>query len=156
MQTQLIDCGDFFKVYYRNADDVLCRVLVLDKNNNIIQDELSEYSLDGKHIADVVFAADHITVIGMRQYTDNGFKDFRRIGNKLVLTQIQSSQWLEPDQKTKVNFYNADGDLVFYDIFKKDHECGMVLTGSFDKNGKQFFWDNAPDEVRMLKSYSDY
>ncbi|WP_294033518.1 hypothetical protein [uncultured Moraxella sp.] len=156
MQTELIDYDDFVKIYYRNTDDVTCRILVLDKDNNIIQDELSEYNSDGKHIADVVFAPDHLTIIGMRQYTENGFKDFRRIDNKLTLTQTQTNEWLEPEQKAKVSFYNANGDLVFYDIFEKDDDCGMVIMGSFDKNSIQFFWDNSPNEVKLLQSYSDY
>lgn len=156
MQTELIDYDDFIKIYYRNADDVTCRILVLDKDNNIIQDELSEYNSDGKHIADVVFAPDHITILGMRQYTENGFEDYRKVNDKLILTQSQKTEWIEVDKKAKTSFYDTNGDLVYYDIFEKDDDCGMVIMGSFDKNDIQFFWDNSPNEVKLLQSYSDY
>lgn len=156
MQTEILDYDDFIKIYYRNADDVTCRILVLDKDSNIIQDELSEYNLDGKHIADVVFAPDHITIIGMRQYTENGFEDYRKVNDKLILTQSQKTEWIEVNKKAKTSFYDTNGDLVYYDIFEKDDDCGMVIMGSFDKNGTQFFWDNSPDEVKLLQSYSDY
>ncbi len=156
MQTEILDYDDFIKIYYRNADDVTCRILVLDKDNNIIQDELSEYNSDGKHIADVVFAPDHITILGMRQYTENGFEDYRKLNDKLILTQSQKTEWIEVDKKAKTSFYDTNGDLVYYDIFEKDDDCGMVIMGSFDKNSTQFFWDNSPDEVKLLQSYSDY
>ncbi len=156
MQTEILDYDDFIKIYYRNADDVTCRILVLDKDNNIIQDELSEYNSDGKHIADVVFAPDHLTIIGMRQYTENGFEDYRKVNDKLILTQSQKTEWIEVDKKAKTSFYDTNGDLVYYDIFEKDDDCGMVIMGSFDKNSTQFFWDNSPDEVKLLQSYSDY
>lgn len=156
MQTEILDCDDFIKIYYRNADDVTCRILVLDKDDNIIQDELSEYNSDGKHIADVVFAPDHITILGMRQYTENGFEDYRKVNDKLILTQSQKTEWIEVDKKAKTSFYDTNGDLVYYDIFEKDDDCGMVIMGSFDKNDIQFFWDNSPNEVKLLQSYSDY
>lgn len=156
MQTEILDYDDFIKIYYRNADDVTCRILVLDKDNNIIQDELSEYNSDGKHIADVVFAPDHITILGMRQYTENGFEDYRKLNDKLILTQSQKTEWIEVDKKAKTSFYGTNGDLVYYDIFEKDDDCGMVIMGSFDKNDIQFFWDNSPNEVKLLQSYSDY
>ncbi|PNP98061.1 hypothetical protein [Moraxella sp. RCAD0137] len=156
MQTEILDYDDFIKIYYRNADDVTCRILVLDKDNNIIQDELSEYNSDGKHIADVVFAPDHITILGMRQYTENGFEDYRKLNDKLILTQSQKTEWIEVDKKAKTSFYDTNGDLVYYDIFEKDDDCGMVIMGSFDKNDIQFFWDNSPNEVKLLQSYSDY
>ncbi|OOS23555.1 hypothetical protein [Moraxella pluranimalium] len=156
MQTEILDYDDFIKIYYRNADDVTCRILVLDKDNNIIQDELSEYNSDGKHIADVVFAPDHLTIIGMRQYTENGFEDYRKVNDKLILTQSQKTEWIEVDKKAKTSFYDTNGDLVYYDIFEKDDDCGMVIMGSFDKNDIQFFWDNSPNEVKLLQSYSDY
>lgn len=156
MQTEILDYDDFIKIYYRNADDVTCRILVLDKDNNIIQDELSEYNSDGKHIADVVFAPDHITILGMRQYTENGFEDYRKVNDKLILTQSQKTEWIEVDKKAKTSFYDTNGDLIYYDIFEKDDDCGMVIMGSFDKNDMQFFWDNSPNEVKLLQSYSDY
>lgn len=156
MQAEILDYDDFIKIYYRNTDDVTCRILVLDKDNNIIQDELSEYNSDGKLIADVVFAPDHITIIGMRQYTENGFEDYRKVNDKLILTQSQKTEWIEVDKKAKTSFYDTNGDLVYYDIFEKDDDCGMVIMGSFDKNNTQFFWDNSPDEVKLLQSYSDY
>lgn len=156
MQTEILDYDDFIKIYYRNADDVTCRILVLDKDDNIIQDELSEYNSDGKHIADVVFAPDHITILGMRQYTENGFEDYRKVNDKLILTQSQKTEWIEVDKKAKTSFYDTNGDLVYYDIFEKDDDCGMVIMGSFDKNDIQFFWDNSPNEVKLLQSYSDY
>lgn len=60
-------------------------------------------------------------------------------------------EWLIPNQKAKTSFYNTNGDLVFYDIFEKDDECGMVIMGSFDKNDNEFFWDNPPNEVREFR-----
>lgn len=151
-----INAEDFVKLYYRNADDITCRILVLDKDKNIIQDEICEYNSNGKHIADIVFAPDQTTIIGMRQYTENGFEDYRKVNDKLILTQSQKTEWIEVDKKAKTSFYDTNGNLVYYDIFEKDDDCGMVIMGSFDKNGTQFFWDNSPDEVKLLQSYSDY
>ena len=156
MKADVIQYTDYSAICYYNDEGRHFRTLILDKDRNIIQDELSEYDNSGKHIADVVFAPDHITIIGMRQYTKNGFKDFRRIDNELVLTQTQTNQWLEPNQKLRVNFYNANGDLVYYDIFENDDDCGMVIMDSFNKDDNQFYWDNPPNEVKSLQSYSDY
>lgn len=155
MQVKIINDDDFFKIHYHNNQGMTYRILVLDKNKSIIQDELFEYDTDGKHIANVVFATDYITIIGMRKYTQNGFEDYRRINNQLTLTQAQKTQWLD-NQKAKTSFYNCLGELVYYDIFENDKDCGMVIMGSFDKNDVQFYWDNPPNEVKFLQSYSDY
>lgn len=157
MQVEVVDCVDYSKIYYFN-DGISYRTLVLDKDKNIIQDEISEYDTNGKHIADVVFAQDYTTIIAMRKYTADGFEDYRLLDGSLVLVQYQKNEWLEPEKKLKVGFYNAHHQLVYYDLFEKDdnEQIGMVIMGSFDSHDVAFTWDNKPKEVSLLQSYSDY
>ncbi|USZ14544.1 hypothetical protein NKT77_00710 [Moraxella sp. FZLJ2107] len=155
MKVEVLEYDNYSKIHYYN-DGMSYRVLILDNNKHIIQDEISEYDPSGKLIADVVFGIDHTTIIGMRKYTEHGFEDYRKLNDKLILTQSQKTEWIEVDKKAKTSFYDTNGDLVYYDIFEKDDDCGMVIMGSFDKNDIQFFWDNSPNEVKLLQSYSDY
>lgn len=156
MKIEKLDYDSYSKIHYY-SDGMSYRILIVDKNNQIIQDELTEYDEHGKRIADIVFAPDHMTIIAKREYTNNGFCDYRRIGDELTLVSSNTAVWLNPDKKLKSGFYDAKGNLVFYEIFEKDEDetIGMVIMGSFDKHDVQFF-GNTPDEVKALKSYSDY
>ena len=157
MQVEKIEYNDYTQIHYYN-DGMGYRILVLDNNSNVIQDEISEYDQNGKHIADIVFGADHTTIISMRKYTEDGFEDYRRVGSELVLVQYKKNHWITPNQKLKSEFYNAKDELVFYNIFEKDEDesIGMVSTGNFDANNVVFGWDNPPHQVKILQSYSDY
>lgn len=156
MKIEKLDYDEYSKIHYYN-DGMSYRILIIDKNNKVIQDELTEYDEHGKRIADVVFASDHTTIIAKREYTDNGFCDYRKIGDNLILVSSNTHEWLIPDKKLKSSFYDAKGNLVFYDIFEKDDDenIGMVIMGSFDKHDVQFF-GKTPDEIKALQSYSDY
>lgn len=71
------------------------------------------------------------------------------------LSYSQKIEWIKPNQKAKVSFYDVNDNLVFYDIFEKDDECGMVIIGSFDKNDVQFYWDNPPNEVELFRLWQE-
>lgn len=58
---------------------------------------------------------------------------------------------VNPQPKSQNIILQYKWRFVFYDIFEKDDECGMVIMGSFDKNDNEFFWDNPPDEVREFR-----
>lgn len=156
MEVEILEYDNHKQFLYRNDEGITQRILVLDLNNQIIQDELSEYDNTGKCIANVVFAPDHITVIGMKKYTKNGSEDYRKIDDKLVLVSKNISEKLD-DKTAKSSFYNANGELVFYDIFEyENEEIGMVFSNRFDKNGQEFDWDNPHSEYKSLQTYSDY
>lgn len=159
MNTEILNHGTYQQIIYRTDDGNHCRTLITDLDGNIIQDELVEYDDDGKLVADVVFAPDHTTIIAKREYTDDGFRDYRLKDDKLTLVQFMVRQWLEPNQKSKKGFYDPQGELVYYDIFERDADenIGMVWTGTFDKHDNCFnFYDDPPPEVIALQSYSDY
>ncbi|UOP05123.1 hypothetical protein [Conchiformibius kuhniae] len=156
MEIEIIEYGNHKQIFYRNGNGVAQRILVLDLNHQIIQDELSEYDANGKCVANMVFAPDHTTVIDMRKYTENGSEDYRRINGKLVLVQTRTSRKID-EHTAKTEFYNADGELVFYDVFQYENdEIGMVFSNRFDKNGKELDWGNPGSEYRALQNYSDY
>lgn len=158
MKIEKLAYDDHTILLYRNDDENIChRKLVLDIDNHIIQDELSEYDKQGKHLANVIFAPDYITVIGKRVFTDNVFTDYRLIDGKLQLTQYAVNTWLIPNQKAKCEWFNANGELVYYDIFEKmDDEIGMVITGKFDKNDVSLWGLDSPPMIEFPQSYSDY
>lgn len=157
MHPEILEYDNHTQIYYRNRDDETQRILVLDKDGKTIQDEICEY-IDGKHIANVVFGADHVTIIGKREYTDDGYQDYRKVGDELVLVRTMQDKWLTVGEKAKSSFYNAQGELVFYILIEKDPDpnIGMVSMGNFDKNGCEFSWDSPPDDARNLQTYSDY
>lgn len=156
MQVDILDYDDYRILRYHN-NNVTYRILTLDLYKNIIQDELFEYNNNGKLLANIIFAPDYLTVIAKREHTENqGFKDYRRINNELVLTQICVHEWLSK-RKLKSNYYNADNQLIYYDIYEEENsEIGMICMGHFNANGEQFSWDNPPDKVKLLLPYSDY
>ncbi|MDO4896523.1 MAG: hypothetical protein Q3971_04085 [Moraxella sp.] len=156
MHPEILEYDTYDKILYRNANEEAQRILVLDKNGNTIQDEIDEY-IDGKRVATIIFGADHVTIIGKREYTDDGYKDYRKVGNGLVLVRSEKSQWLIPEQKVKSTVYDGRGEIVYYTIFEKhSDDIGMVPTGEFDKNDKPFTWAKPPKEVENLKIYNDY
>lgn len=157
MQIEILTYDDFKKILYRNEDGIAQRVLILDLNDNVIQDKICEYDNQGKQIADVVFASDYITIVGIRKYTDNGSEDYRRINDELVLTQTRKSEWLDPDT-AKNSIYDNQGQLVCYNITQRDvdESIGMISVGWFDKHGNEIDLSNPPDDVKRLKKYFDY
>lgn len=156
MQVDVLDYDNYAVLHYHNHG-MTFRTLVLDLNKNIIQDELVAYNHDGKPLQNVVFAPDHTTILGKREHLENhGFKDYRLVNNALILTQMCVNEWLSA-QKLKSSYYNAENQLVYYDIYEEENaEIGMICMGHFDINHQPFGWDNPPDAVKALLSYSDY
>lgn len=152
--TEIINFDNRIEIYYRNEEYIVIRHLILDLNKNIIQDELSEYTSDGKILTSMVFASDYVTILGYRQYyydkhsNELGFSDYRRVNKELKLVQRTENTWLKENEKLRCNFYNGNNELVFYELFELVND-EMIIQGIFDKN-------DAPISRYTLPMYTDY
>ena len=130
-------------IYFRNDNDVAIRYLVLDLKGNIVQDEISEYAEDGRHLTSVVFAPDYITVLGYRKWHYNesgneiGYSNYKRIDDELKLIYSTESICVEKNVKAICKFYDAKNTFLYYQVFEYAEDCGMVWMGTYDVDGKK-------------------
>lgn len=158
MKTEILQTDTYTKIWYFN-DGVYHTILIVNKDNKLIQIEVSERDENGKHIADHVYGADGVREIGRRLYDEHGWRDYRKMGDEWVLTQWTHNEWLIPEQKAKCSWFNGQNELVFYDVFEHDPECGMIFEERYTPNDEPFHFDAKvprPEKIAILLAYTDY
>lgn len=161
LNLEICDNGNHKVVYYRNADDVAIRVTILDLNNNIIQDLISEYDKTGRNICDVLFGKDPTEIIAYREYHfrdnekhDSGWTDYKKVNGEFVKLHSQSGGWIIKDELSRCDWFYPNGELAFYELFKFDNDIGgMCKEYSYFPNGERIV--EFCDEPR-LEHFDDY
>lgn len=140
-------------ILYRNVDEVAIREVVLDLNNNIIQDEISEYDKHGNLICSNVFI-NHTILIAYRNYgkkdDDYGYKDYKLINGQFKLILQTKNEWLIPEKKAKCSWYDGDGQLAYYDIFDYYEDIEQMCIS------EKIYPENSKYHGKILEGYSDY
>ena len=151
---EVFEDGKYKHIYFRNENDVAIRSLVLNKKGDVVQDEISEYGKDGRHLTSVVFAPDYITVLGYREYhydevgNETGHSNYKRINDEMKFIYSTKSSWIEKDIKAICKFYDDKNKFLYYEIFEHDENCGMVWMGTYNASG---------EEARIpFQSYSNF
>ncbi len=142
------------EIYFWNNDEVAIRHLVLDLQDNVIQDELTEFTNDGKCLTSVVFASDYQTILGYREYfydkkgTEIGYSNYKRINGNLEFVYRAETSYSN-NLGTICKFYDHKDNFVYYETFENDPEHGIYQVGTFTSDGEEVLGISFP-------RYSDY
>lgn len=148
-------------LYYRNADDIAVRVVILDFNNNFIQDVISEYDKTGRNICDVLFGKNPTEIIAYREYHfhdnekyDSGWTDYKKVNGEFIKLHSKHSYFIVQNELSRCDWFYDDGKLAFYDLFKFYDDIGeMCKEYSYFPNGKMIL-DYC--DVPKLEHFDDY
>lgn len=161
LNIEICDNKKYKAIYYRNADDVAVRVTMLDLNNNIIQDVISEYDNIGRNICDVLFGKDPTEIIAYREYHfcadekyASGWVDYKKVNGEFVKLHSKNSYWIMQDKLSRCDWFYPNGELAFYDLFKFYDDIGeMCHEHSYFNNGKVIL---AYFDKPKLEHFDDY
>lgn len=161
VKVDIYDVETHKKVYYWNADDVAIRRTILDYKHQIIQDVISEYDKTGKRIFDLLFAKDPTEIIAYREYHfcddeqhASAWTDYKKVNGEFVKLHSKDSYWIIQDELSRCDWFNENGELAYYDLFKFDDDLGeMCHEHAYFPNG-EIIW-NYIDKPK-LEHFDDY
>jgi hypothetical protein len=129
-------------IYFRNQKGKVIRHIWVDNDNRIIRDYLYERRPDEQIICVVLYGADHIKPLGVREIVydalDRMIEDIQYEicdGKKIQIHKAKHCYEGDKGRCNKVLVYGRSNEPVGYTLYTYD-DAGIAPVGNYDMNGQ--------------------
>jgi hypothetical protein len=127
-------------IYYRDSADRILRHIWVDTDNSIVRDYLYEKRSDGQSECVVLYGADHVTPLGVREFFyDSLGRIIENIqyeicgGQKLQIQKISYFYENSSNRCNKTMVYGRTDQPIGYTLYTYD-DAGIAPIGNFNMN----------------------
>lgn len=156
---EVVELGEsslYKEIYYRDSDDICIRHITLDKDDNIVLDEMTEFTSDKRVKCSVIYGRECTNVLSYREYqygsngAEIGYCDYKNINGRLKMISRVERFSLEEGKSIKAIFYDGLNNPIGYELFSFDERYGMTIDGRYNMSGEKFFFNNDSYAVGLL------